>query len=102
MSYIYLHIYMPIMQYQLPNGKVVNLSIEEYLDLTDEDVQYLISIDYGEHIINPFTGSAVENNTREKYYDFEFLPMDDEDFNDIPSDDQPFDDIIDLSDNLDN
>ncbi len=92
---------MPVMQYQLPNGKVVHLSIEEYLDLTDEDIQYLMSIDYGEHIRDPFTGSAVENNTREKYYDFEFLPQDDEDLNDIISDDIPFDDIIDLSDNLD-
>ena len=89
------------MQYQLPNGKVVHLSIEEYLDLTDEDIQYLMSIDYGEHIRDPFTGSAVENNTRDKYYDFDFLNQDDEDLNDIVSDDIPFDDIIDLSDNLD-
>ena len=92
---------MPVMQYQLPNGKVVHLSIEEYLDLTDEDIQYLMSIDYGEHIRDPFTGSAVENNTRDKYYDFDFLNQDDEDVNDIISDDMPFDDIIDLSDNLD-
>jgi len=92
---------MPAMIYQLPNGKVVHLSIEEFLELTDEDIQYLMSIDYGEHIRDPFTGSAVENNTREKYYDFEFLSLDDEALNDIPSDDQPFDDIIDLSDNLD-
>jgi hypothetical protein len=89
------------MQYQLPNGKVVHLSIEEYLDLTDEDVQYLMSIDYGEHIRDPFTGSAVEKNTKEKYYDFEFLSLDEEDINDVVSDDLPFDDIIDLSENLD-
>lgn len=92
---------MPVMQYQLPNGKVVHLSIEEYLDLTDEDIQYLMSIDYGEHIRDPFTGSAVEKNTKEKYYDFDFLNQEDEEYNDIISDDQPFDDIIDLSDNLD-
>jgi hypothetical protein len=91
---------MQVMLYQLPNGKVVHLTIEEYLDLTDEDVQYLMSIDYGEHIRDPFSGSAVENNTREKYYDFEFLPGDDEELNDIILDDIPFDDIIDLSDNL--
>jgi hypothetical protein len=92
---------MQVMLYQLPNGKVVHLSIEEYLDLTDEDIQYLMSIDYGEHIRDPFSGSAVENNTKEKYYDFEFLPQDDEDLNNIISDDIPFDDIIDLSNNLD-
>lgn len=88
------------MQYQLPNGKVIHLSIDEYLNLTDEDIQYLMAIDYGEYIINPFVGSAVETNNREKQYDFETLNQDDDEF-DIISDDIPFDDIIDLSDNLD-
>lgn len=92
---------MPVMLYQLPNGKVVHLTIEEFLDLTDEDVQYLMSIDYGEHVRDPFMGSAVDQNTKEKYYDFEFLPQDDEDINNIISDDIPFDDIIDLSNDLD-
>ena len=91
---------MPVMQYQLPNGKVVNLSIEEYLDLTDEDIQYLMSLDYGEHIIDPFTGSAVEKNKQEKYYDFDYL-TDDESDDDVISDDDPFDDIIDLTGPLD-
>jgi hypothetical protein len=90
------------MLYQLPNGKVVHLSIEEYLDLTDLDIQFLMSIDYGEHIIDPFTGSAVEKNTREKFIDTDFLPLEDYDLNDIPSDDLPFDDIIDLQDPMDN
>lgn len=89
------------MLYQLPNGKVVHLSIEEYLDLTDEDVQYLMSLDYGEHVRDPFTDSAVGHNSKEKYYDFDFLPQDDESMNDIISDDTPFDDIVDLSDNMD-
>jgi|TARA_R110000868_G_scaffold207246_3_gene456198 hypothetical protein len=89
------------MLYQLPNGKVVHLSIDEYLDLTDEDVQYLMSLDYGEHIRDPFRDSAVSHNTKEKYYDFEFLAQDDETMNDIISDDNPIDDIIDLSDELD-
>jgi len=48
------------MNYQLPNGKVIYLTVEEYLDLTDEDIQYLISIDYGDTIVNPFSGSAVD------------------------------------------
>ena len=91
---------MPVMQYQLPNGKVVHLSLEEYLDLTDEDVQYLMSLDYGEHILDPFTGSAVEKNKQEKYYDFDYLP-DDESDDDVISDDDPFDDIIDLTGPLD-
>ena len=83
------------MLYQLPNGKVIYLSIEQYLELTDLDVQYLMSIDYGDHIVNPFTDSAIDINTKEKYYDFDYL-TDDESEN-IISDDEPFDDIIDLS-----
>ena len=90
------------MLYQLPSGKVVQLSIEEYLALTDLDIQFLVSIDYGEHIIDPFIGSAVEKNSKSKFIDTEFLPMEDYDLNDIPSDDIPFDDIIDLQDPMDN
>jgi hypothetical protein len=83
------------MLYQLPNGKVIYLTIEQYLELTDEDVQYLISLNAGEYTLNPFTDSAVVENTKEKYYDFDYL-TDDESEN-IISDDEPFDDIIDLS-----
>jgi hypothetical protein len=89
------------MLYQLPNGKVVNLSVDEFLDLTNEDIQYLMSIDYGEHIRDPFKGSAVEDNTKEKIYDFDFLSLDDEDIANIASDVDPFDDIVDLSEDLD-
>jgi hypothetical protein len=91
---------MPLMQYQLPNGKVINLSLDQFLDLTDEDIQYLISIEYGEYVRDPFNGSAVENNKQEKYYDFDYL-ADDESEDNIISDDDPFDDIIDLSGPLD-
>lgn len=88
------------MQYQLPNGKVINLSIDQFLDMTDEDIQYLISIEYGEYVRDPFNGSAVEDNKQEKYYDFDYL-ADDESEDNVISDDEPFDDIIDLSGPLD-
>lgn len=91
------------MLYQLPNGKVIYITIEQYLELTDEDIQYMMSINHGEHASNPFTDSAVVENTKEKYYDFDYLSNDEEDngHNDIVSDDQPFDDIIDLTGPLD-
>ena len=91
------------MLYQLPNGKVIFITIEQYLELTDEDIQYMMSVDYGEYALNPFTDSAVVENTKEQYYDFDYLPYDDEQSNnkDIVSDDQPFDDIIDLTGPLD-
>ena len=87
------------MVYQLSNGKVIYLTIEQYLELTDLDVQYLMSLNAGEFAIDPFTDSAVLENTKEKYYDFDYL-TDDESEN-IISDDEPFDDIIDLSGPLD-
>jgi len=87
------------MLYQLPNGKVINISIDQYLNMTDLDIQYLISVSGGEYCANPFTESACIDNAKEKSYDFEFLPNDEID--DIADDSIPFDDIIDLTDNLD-
>lgn len=84
------------MYYQLPNGKVITITIEQYLEITDLDIQYLMSIDYGEHIIDPFTGSAVEKNSN-KEYDFDFVNSEEYDINNIADDLSPFDDIIDLS-----
>ncbi len=87
------------MLYQLPNGKVISISIEEYLELTDLDEQYLMSIDFGEHIIDPFYASAVEKKGN-KAYDFDHVSGDEE-LENISDDSVPFDDIIDLSENLD-
>jgi hypothetical protein len=89
--------------YQLPNGKTIYLTIEEFLSLTDQDIQYLVSMDYGEAILNPFKGSAVEKSQQDKEYDFDYLINDDEaePSRTIISDDDLFDDIIDLTDTLD-
>lgn len=89
------------MYYQLPNGKVVKMSLEEFLELTDADIQFLMSIDYGDHIIDPFHGSAVEK-TSNREYDFSFLSNDEDvSLDSISSDDTPFDDLIDLSEDTD-
>lgn len=47
------------MYYQLPNGKVVQMSVDEYLSLSDKDIQYLLSINAGDYISNPWTGSVI-------------------------------------------
>jgi hypothetical protein len=87
------------MQYQLPNGKVIYLSIEQFLEMTDQDIQFLMSIDHGVHIVDPFTGSAVEN-TYKKEFDFSYLPNDEnEEYNSL--NDISLDDIIDLEDPTD-
>ena len=49
------------MIYQLPNGKVIHLSVEEFLDLTDQDIQYMMSINAGDHVSSPFYNSAIKN-----------------------------------------
>jgi hypothetical protein len=85
------------MNYQLPNGKTVYLTIEEYLSLSDEDIQYLVSLDVGESVLNPFKGSVINQSIQEIEYDFSFISIEEEleneEFN-------PFDDIVNLSDNL--
>ncbi len=40
------------MIYQLPNGKVINISIETYLRMTDEDLRYLSESNAGTHVSN--------------------------------------------------
>lgn len=50
------------MLYQLPNGKVITLTVEEYLDLTDSDIQYLISLDAGDGSVSPWYQSAIKNS----------------------------------------
>lgn len=87
------------MLYQLPNGKCVYLTIEEYLNLTHEDIQFLMAGDYGDHIVNPFKGSAIDTKSKSKNRDFnEVVSTEDED---IISNNDPFDDIINLSGDLD-
>ena len=61
---VYLIYYFYNMIYQLPNGKCVNISVEEYLNLTHEDIQFLMAGDYGDHIVNPFKGSALDVKSR--------------------------------------
>lgn len=65
------------------------MSVEEFLNLTDADIQHLVAANCGESVLNPFTGSAVDSNSKEKVYDFDYLP-----------DDEKEDDEIDLN-NLD-
>lgn len=74
------------MIYQLPNGKTIYLSIDEYLNLTDSDIQYMVANNYGEVTINPFSGSAVDLNAKERTYDFSDYHNDDDTENDTDID----------------
>ena len=48
------------MLYQLPDGRVIELSTEQYFDMSDEELRSLISTNYGENIENPFFVSVLQ------------------------------------------
>lgn len=52
------------MFYQLSSGRVIEITVEQYFELTDEEIQYLIAYNYGEHQENPFFGSIISSNQR--------------------------------------
>ncbi len=70
------------MLYQLPNGKVITLTVEEYLDLTDSDIQYLVSLDAGDGSYSPWHQSAIRStvsvNVREIDTSIDYEYEDDE------------------------
>lgn len=73
------------MLYNLPNGKTVELTIEQFLNMTDEDEQYLIAHGHGEEMNYPWRQSILERPDSEKDEDFiDELP-------DIPLDDKLMD-----------
>ena len=47
------------MLYQLPNGKVIEISTQQYFEMTDEELEYLIAYNYGEVLENPWFGSVL-------------------------------------------
>lgn len=53
------------MIYQLPTGKIVYISLEVYLDLTEADIQFMIAHANGNSPNNPFHNSAMKNPIRE-------------------------------------
>ena len=47
------------MLYQLPNGKVIEISVEQYLEMSDEDFEYLMAYNHGDVVENPWHGSVL-------------------------------------------
>lgn len=54
------------MRYQLPNGKTINLSVEEYLSLTDQDIQDLVASNLGDYASSPWVDSAIKKPHKQK------------------------------------
>lgn len=51
------------MLYQLPNGKTIEIPTELYLDMTDEDLEYFIATNFGDHIEDPWFGSVLSGSS---------------------------------------
>jgi len=49
------------MMYQLPSGKVIYLTLEEYLDLSDQDLQDLIGSNIGAYPTSIWEGSSIKS-----------------------------------------
>lgn len=52
------------MIYQLPNGKAIEISTEQYFNMSDDELEYLIAYNYGEHIENPWHSSILHKHDR--------------------------------------
>jgi len=50
----------------LANGKTIEMSIEQYLSMTDDDFQYLVSTNSGDEIYDPFYGSVLKYGENEE------------------------------------
>jgi len=57
------------MIYQLPNGKVIHLSVEQFLDMSDADIDRMVKSDTGDYVTSPFHGSAIREKKVKKEED---------------------------------
>ena len=55
----------------LPNGKSIEVSLEAYLRMTDEDFEYLMAINWGDEWFNPFEASVLVHGESKKDEDDE-------------------------------
>jgi hypothetical protein len=59
------------MLYQLPNGRVVYLTVEDFLNLDNDDINYLIETNQGRTIKNPFFNSSINDKQSKELYSYE-------------------------------
>jgi hypothetical protein len=52
------------MIYQLPTGKIIEISLEQYLEMTDDDIEYFIAYEIGDYIEDPFFGCTFYNKSK--------------------------------------
>lgn len=91
------------MIYQLPNGKSIELSTEQYLKMSDQELRNLIAADAGEEFNDPFIYSVLRHgpsNTELEDLENDFNEDELECLTDINPEDKMFDDDFIDYDNL--
>ena len=48
------------MIYQLPTGKIIYITVEQYLSLSDDELDSLSSMNIGEYAKSPWVGSVIK------------------------------------------
>lgn len=81
----------------LPNGKCIEVSIETYLRMTDEDFEYLLAINWGEHFEDPFHSSVLSLGEKSVLTDEDLEEMGIDDISELEEVD-PSDEEIDMFD----
>ncbi len=71
-----LYYYITNMLYQLPTGKVIEISTEQYLEMSDEELEYLIAYNYGDTLEDPWFGSILKKREQASSNDEEEISPD--------------------------
>jgi hypothetical protein len=71
----------------LPNGNCIDIPISIYLDMEDLDYQYLMSINAGDHINDPFASSSLTSVRSQIPAEIKKQLPSFEDIDEIPADD---------------
>jgi hypothetical protein len=91
------------MIYQLPNGKSIEMSIDQFLKMTDQDLKNLVAFNHGEEFNDPFIHSVLRHGpAREEIEDLDddFTEEEIEDLLDVAPEDKIFDEDFIDHDNL--
>lgn len=82
------------MLYQLPTGKVIEISTEQYLEMSDEELEYLIAYNYGDCVEDPWFGSVLKKREPKQVIPLTEEPIEDiiPDLLDV-TDDEKLDDL---------
>jgi hypothetical protein len=90
------------MIYQLPNGKSIEMSIDQFLKMTDQDLKNLVAFNHGEEFNDPFIHSVLRHGSvsvreeLEEDLDDDYTEEEIEDLLDVAPEDKIFDeDFID-------